>query len=557
MRGILALLDEIDAGGVRHAFDHDFVDSPRGLDRGEAERFGDGSHRPLGSLLVESHLAAEEKAWIVVAKHKVRVCDRRPSAAAAIAGRSRVCARRMRPDTEQADFVDRGNRAAARADLDHVDDGRLDRQAGALLEAMHAPGFQHRRDFGPAVLDQAGLGGRPAHVEGDDVLLAGALAEERRCQGAARRARLEQADGEGARDCGRDEATRGMHQPQGALESLSLEFALETGQVAIHQRLHVGVRAGRHAALILPQLGDHLRGDRHRDFRQFLANDAGGDLLVCGIAIGVEEADGDRLDTLPTELAGRVTDLLLRESRNDLPVAVDALGNFETVASLNERLGKCKEQIVDVVALLGAHLQKVAEALRRDETELCSLALDDGVCDQRRSVDDLADVGQGQPRIPGDGVETVESTDGRVFGCRQSLVEADVAALGVRKDEVGERAANIESDAIAVLVHGILPDQDVGRRRQAAVVCDRFGGAARAVQNGSLNRRPISLAPLTSLLLIASRSASETMESEKEMQAETVSSSAGSARDTAIDPTPRLASSSASAKPCRRTDSRR
>ena len=45
------------------------------------------------------------------------------------------------PDAQQPDLVDRGDRAAAGADLDHVDDRRLDRQARTLLEAVHARGF--------------------------------------------------------------------------------------------------------------------------------------------------------------------------------------------------------------------------------------------------------------------------------------------------------------------------------------------------------------------------------------------------------------------------------
>jgi hypothetical protein len=77
------------------------------------------------------------------------------------------------------DLVDGRDRAAAGADLDHVDHRRLDRQAGALGEAVHARGLQHRRDLGAAVLDQAGLGGGAAHVEGDHIGLPAELAEQR------------------------------------------------------------------------------------------------------------------------------------------------------------------------------------------------------------------------------------------------------------------------------------------------------------------------------------------------------------------------------------------
>ena len=94
--------------------------------------------RACRGLEVERHAAAEEEAGIVVAEHEIGVGHRRLRAAHAVAGRTGVGARRMRADLEQADLVDRRDRAAAGADLDHVDDGRLDRQAGALGEAVHA-----------------------------------------------------------------------------------------------------------------------------------------------------------------------------------------------------------------------------------------------------------------------------------------------------------------------------------------------------------------------------------------------------------------------------------
>ena len=125
----------------------------------------------------------------------------------------------MRPDSEQPDLVDRGDRAAAGADLDHVDHRRLDRQAGPFGEAIDAPGFEHRRDFGAAILDQAGLGGGAAHIEGDHVLVAGEFAEQRRREAAARGTAFEQADRKSARRLERNEAAGRMHQPQRAAKA--------------------------------------------------------------------------------------------------------------------------------------------------------------------------------------------------------------------------------------------------------------------------------------------------------------------------------------------------
>ena len=165
MARVLALLDEMDAGGGAHAFDHDLVDAPgRFLDR-EAERRSNRRDGLAGRLQIKRHAPAQEETGIVIAEHEIGVGHGRLGAAHAVAGRTGIGAGRMRADLEQPDLVDRRDRAAAGTDLDHVDDGRLDRQAGALGEAVDAAGFEHRRDLGAAVLDHAGLGGGAAHVE--------------------------------------------------------------------------------------------------------------------------------------------------------------------------------------------------------------------------------------------------------------------------------------------------------------------------------------------------------------------------------------------------------
>src|SRR2546422_11143433 len=58
--------------------------------------------------------------------------------------------------------------------------------------------LDHRRDLGPTAAHQADLGGRPPHVEGDQVPQTQPLAEERGDERAAGGARLQEADREPA-----------------------------------------------------------------------------------------------------------------------------------------------------------------------------------------------------------------------------------------------------------------------------------------------------------------------------------------------------------------------
>ena len=121
-------------------------------------------------LDVEAHVAAEEEPGVEVAEHEVGVRHGRTRPAAAVAGGAGVGARGLRPAGEQAERVDARQRPAADADLDHVDRRRLDRQARAAREAVRARGLELVRDERAAVLDQAQLGRRAAHVERHQVL---------------------------------------------------------------------------------------------------------------------------------------------------------------------------------------------------------------------------------------------------------------------------------------------------------------------------------------------------------------------------------------------------
>ena len=300
---ILALLHDMDARGGGHALGDRAMDAGGRLERGQSELRADGGEGAFGRIAVERHAAAEEEARIVIAEHQIGVGHGRLAAAAAIAGRARIGARRMRADAQKPDLVDRRDRAAAGADLDHVDHRRLDRQARALLEAVHARRFHLGRDGGMSVLDQAGLGRGAAHVERNHIPLAGKLAEEGRGEAAARRARFEETDREGARGLGRNEAAGRMHQPQRAAEAALPQLALEAAHIEVHQRLHEGIGAGGDEALILAELGHHLARQRHGDLGIERADRLARRPLMRRVAVGVQEADGDRLDPIGLEPA--------------------------------------------------------------------------------------------------------------------------------------------------------------------------------------------------------------------------------------------------------------
>src|SRR5262249_32488699 len=82
-------------------------------------------------------------------------------------------ARRPGPDAQCAAAVDPRDAAAPGAHLGQVDDRDLDREAGAgtgAAEAAFAADLEVVGDLRPPLADDARLGRRATHVEGDDLV---------------------------------------------------------------------------------------------------------------------------------------------------------------------------------------------------------------------------------------------------------------------------------------------------------------------------------------------------------------------------------------------------
>ena len=127
--------------------------------------------RAPGGLDVEPHFAAEEPVGTEPAEHEVRIGHRRLAAAEAIAGRARRGARALRADPQPALLHPR-NRPAAGADLENVHHRDLHRQGPIVAADQRRPGGERF-----ALVDDTGLRGGAAHVEGDRVLEAERMAE--------------------------------------------------------------------------------------------------------------------------------------------------------------------------------------------------------------------------------------------------------------------------------------------------------------------------------------------------------------------------------------------
>ena len=130
---ITTALNQVDAGGIGHILIDDMVHAPGGACQIDPERLGHMlTNGFLGPGPIQPHLAAEEVIRIEIAQDEIGIGHRWFAAAESVAGRSRIGTGAIRSHLQQTKLVNARDATAASADLDHLDDRHLHRQAAAL-----------------------------------------------------------------------------------------------------------------------------------------------------------------------------------------------------------------------------------------------------------------------------------------------------------------------------------------------------------------------------------------------------------------------------------------
>ena len=230
------------------------------------------------------------------AQHQVRVGDRRLAAAAPVGGGPGLRARRARPHAQRAAAVAPADRAAAGADRVDVDHRQRQRAAADLAPG----GLAH-----DAVLDDRHVARRAAHVEAQEVRLAGGGRHERggsRTAGGPAQHRQRGVVGGGLQA---GQAAAGLHDPR--LGQPALRRALgERAQVGADERRERRVDLGGRRALVLAERPGDLVRERHVDAgAQPRAQRRAERTLVRGVAVGVQQAHGNRLGAARRDLLGQ------------------------------------------------------------------------------------------------------------------------------------------------------------------------------------------------------------------------------------------------------------
>jgi hypothetical protein len=113
--------------------------------------------------------------------------------------------------------------------------------------------------------------------------------------------------------------------------------------------------------------------------RMALLDDRFHALLVRGIAVGVQEQDGDRLYALPHRVGHGGAHLILIELDQHLAVRVHALADLVAQVALDQWLVAAKEEVVGFRPIDAADLVDVAKALGGKERARRPRPLQNGV----------------------------------------------------------------------------------------------------------------------------------------------------------------------------------
>ena len=169
--------------------------------------------------------------------------------------------------------------------------------------------------------------------------------------------------------------------------------------------------------------------------------------------VGVQQAYGDRLDTVVDQSADLAAGLVVVKRADHTARTVDAFVDLPAQPPRRQRFGKLQEQVMDVVALLGPHLEDIAEPPGGEKPEPAAAPLDDGVGDQRRAVHDLADARERDAETLQHLRHAVHGANRGILGRGQALVQVQPAARGFDQDEIGEGSADVETEPVVAVLH--------------------------------------------------------------------------------------------------------
>ena len=156
----------------------------------------------------------------------------------------------------------------------------------------------------------------------------------------------------------------------------------------------------------------------------------------------------------------------------DRAVIGDAFADLEAEVAWHQRRGKPDAQIEQVVAPLKSDIERVAKTGGDQHRGRRAPPLDERVGDECGPVDQRRDLGDGDAGLGGQCTNPLDHRLRRIVRRGQPLMGHDLAGGVVEQGEIGERAADIDADAVALVCrHGVAPSPPAAISAQAATAC--------------------------------------------------------------------------------------
>ena len=169
------------------------------------------------------------------------------------------------------------------------------------------------------------------------------------------------------------------------------------------------------------------------------------------IAKAVPQADGHRADVGSAQRCRQREHAGFIQRADDPAIGPDALGNFKAQFAWRQRRRQLQFKIVGVVAPLQSQFKHIGEPASSYQRRANAFAFDQRVGDQRRAMNHLGNLVR-QHLVRGhQQANTLQHSLRRIGGRRQDFFVVDLAASRIKQNEIGERATDINADAVVRL----------------------------------------------------------------------------------------------------------
>ena len=322
--------------------------------------------------------------------------------------------------------------------------------------------------------DQRHVETGPAHVAGDEIGMAGLHADPRRGDRSGGRTGHDGVYGEIGGHAGRHHAAIPLHDEKIVGQPRTAQVLGETAEITRHDRLHVAVERCRAAALEFTHLAQYLATQGHKPIGPDFPRNFGAALLMRWVGVGMDEMDYQRLGAVLEQAVHGLPHCRVVKRRQDPAGGIDALGHLGPEVARDQRL-EAPGHPVRIGASAATQFEHIAKACRGNQAATRPLALEHGVGGDSRAVNQRgyrSEIGF-EHRQPGD------EADRLVLGGRRHLGDAEHAALRIERQQVRERAADIDPDLPChPLFLAVLPRFSLTHADQRSRSCCASGGAS-------------------------------------------------------------------------------